>query len=133
MKKLLPVLLFATFAVATSSAQVSCPGGANHCVSLSWTAPTGNPVTSYNIYRATGNYTCVNLPTQNCSLVGNSSTTSYVDVDPALVGGTKYNYVIQAVNSFGGGPGSSPQVSFTTVPDVPGAPTNVAINPAASQ
>jgi hypothetical protein len=65
-------------------------------VSLTWTASSG--ATSYNVKRATssgGPYTTVTSP----------ATTSYTDL--GLTDGTKYYYVVSAVNSYGESANSS--------------------------
>ena len=87
----------------------------SHSVSLSWTAPAGSTVTSYNILRGTAKGAESSLAT--------STSTSYVDT-ASLVEGTTYFYVVQAVNS-GGTSGSSNEVSATIPFSVPGTPTNL--------
>jgi hypothetical protein len=86
-----------------------------HSVTLSWTAPAGSTVTSYNILRGTvkGGETAL----------GTSPNTSYVDT-ASLVEGTLYYYVVEAVNASGIS-GPSNEVSVTIPFSIPGAPTNL--------
>src|SRR6201994_4336510 len=100
------------------------PGGlavtaGNAQVSLSWTASSG--ATSYHVKRATasgGPYTQVGAPT------------SAMYTDASLVNGTKYYYVVSALNSAGES-ANSVQVSGTPsapVAAVPAAPAGLAAN-----
>jgi fibronectin type 3 domain-containing protein len=83
-------------------------------VTLSWTAPAGSVVTSYNILRGTAS----GAETQYAT----STTTTYTDNGVAQ--GTTYYYVVQAVNSAGTS-GSSNEVSASIPFSVPGAPTGL--------
>jgi fibronectin type 3 domain-containing protein len=90
-------------------------GAGNAQVSLTWTASTG--ATTYNVKRATtsgGPYTKLSSP----------SATNYTDT--GLTNGTKYFYVVSAVNSAGESANSA-EVSATPVAPTgpPPAPTNL--------
>jgi subtilisin family serine protease len=96
--------------------------GGDAQVSLSWTASTG--ATSYNVKRATttgGPYTTIK---------SGNATTAYTDT--GLSNGTKYFYVVTAVN-LGGESGSSNEASATPLPPAPAAPTNLGASPGDSQ
>jgi Fibronectin type III domain len=90
-------------------------------VSLSWTASSG--ATSYHVQRSTtlgGSYT----------QVGNPTTTSFTDT--GLTNGTKYFYVVSAVNSAGTSPNSA-EVNATPVAntsvELPGPSPSLFANP----
>ncbi len=109
---------------ATPTAPQSAPStptnvratGGNAQVALTWSASAG--ATSYNVKRSTvsgGPYTKVASPT----------STSYTDT--GLANGTKYFYVVSAVNSAGESPNSA-EVSAT--PSAPGNPdVTITIDP----
>jgi Glycoside hydrolase family 44 len=85
--------------------------GGNLQVGLAWTASSG--ATSYNVKRGTaggGPYT----------QLATATTPSYVD--SAVTGGTKYYYVVTAVNA-GGESGNSNEASATPTVAPPAAPT----------
>ena len=91
-------------------------------VGLTWTASTG--ATSYNIKRSTtagGQYTTVKT---------GQTTTSYTDT--GLANGTRYYYVVTAVN-LGGESGNSNEASATPLPPAPAAPTNLIATPGNGQ
>jgi hypothetical protein len=73
---------------------------ANSQVNLAWTAPTGNPAASYNLYRST---------TQG----GEGATpyktglTSLTMADVSVANGTTYYYQVSGVNGYGEGPKSA--------------------------
>jgi hypothetical protein len=89
-------------------------------VSLSWTASSG--ATSYDVKRSTtsgGPYT----------QIGNPTTTSFTDT--GLANGTKYFYVVAAVNSAGASPNSA-EVNATPVApaaELPGPSPSLFANP----
>ena len=88
---------------------------AHGLVQLNWTAPGGNPATSYNIKRATTNggpYTTIT----------NMLATGFADTN--IVDGTTYYYVVSGVNSDGEGPNSA-QVTGTSTAAAPGVPTGM--------
>ena len=71
--------------------------GGNNQVVLSWAAPAsdgGSTITSYNIYEGTSS--------GGETLLANASTTSYTAT--GLTNGTKYYFVVTAVNGVGEGP-----------------------------
>ena len=85
----------------------------NQQVGLTWTPSTG--ATSYHVKRSTssgGPYTQMGAP----------STTSYND--SAVMNGTKYFYVLSAVNASGESANSG-EVSATPAPAVPPVPTGL--------
>jgi len=107
---LLAVILF------WPSSMVRAQGG--HNITLNWTAPTaGGAPTSYNVKRGTA----AGAETQLASVT--VPATTYVD--SAGVGGTKYFYVVTAVNS-GGESVPSNEVSATFLVSVPGSPSGLA-------
>ncbi|TVY07500.1 polysaccharide lyase family 7 protein [Paenibacillus cremeus] len=86
-------------------------------VTLSWTAPAGSTVTSYNVKRSTGDgaYTVVA-----------SNLTSLTYTDKGLTNGVAYTYVVSAVNGIGEGANSTSVTSTPTPPaTVPSAPTGL--------
>jgi len=90
-------------------------------VSLTWTASSG--ATSYNVKRSTasgGPYTTVNSP----------ATTSYTDM--GLTDGTKYFYVVSAVNSYGES-GNSSEANATPTLAIPAVPTGLTATPSDKQ
>lgn len=84
-----------------------------HNITLSWSASSG--ATSYNVKRSTTTGTETALST--------SATTSFVD--STGVAGTKYFYVVTAVNQFGES-GPSNEASATFLGNPPAAPTGLA-------
>jgi titin len=91
-------------------------------IALSWTAPSlpstsGNPVTEYNIQ-------WTNLSTNNTN-IGKSSTTTYIITDLSYA--TQYKIQISSTNGSGIGALSDPPVYFTTLSNLPSAPTNLSI------
>lgn len=87
-------------------------------VTLSWAA-AGTPATSYAVTR------CSPVPCTPTTVVGSSTTTSYVDT--AVVGGIAYSYAVAGVNDSGSSSRSLPVVA-TPLPMVdalalPAAPT----------
>jgi xyloglucan-specific exo-beta-1,4-glucanase len=88
-------------------------------VTLSWTLVFG--ATSYNIYRSS-------TAGQQGSMLGTSSTASYVDITAA--NGSTYLYQVTAVNSVGEGMPSTQSAAVTptapvTVPAAPGSVTAI--------
>jgi fibronectin type 3 domain-containing protein len=85
-----------------------------HSIAVSWTAPTtGGAPASYNVKRSTSTGTEATIASVPVP------TTTYVDTNG--IAGTKYFYVVSAVNQFGESPNSS-EVSATFLGDKPGAP-----------
>lgn len=78
-------------------------------VTLSWTAPVGTVVTSYNIYRSTSPIAVAGTP-----IASNISTNSYVN--DGLTNGTTYYFRVAAVNTVGPGPLSN---EVFTSPEAP--------------
>jgi hypothetical protein len=66
-----------------------------HEVDLSWSAPSSSPdpVTGYNVYRATGSGSLV--------LVNSTPDTSVTYVDNTVTSGTSYSYVVKSVDASG--------------------------------
>jgi fibronectin type 3 domain-containing protein len=94
--------------------------GGDSAAFLAWSPPSsdgGAPITTYQVYRATGG--------GSLAKIGTSKTTSYTD--STAVNGTTYTYAVAATNSVGTGPQSNtatatPVHGSTTVP---GAPTGL--------
>jgi Fibronectin type III domain len=84
-------------------------------VSLSWTAPSGSVVTSYNVYRGL---------TSNTETLYKSGITGTSYTDTGLSNGTAYFYKVTAANSVGEG-GLSNEASATPALTAPGAPTGL--------
>lgn len=88
--------------------------GQSHSLTLTWNAsPTA---TSYNVKRSTTSGAEVTIST--------TATTTFVD--SSGVAGTKYFYVVTAVNSFGES-GPSSEVSGTFLGNPPAAPTGLQV------
>jgi hypothetical protein len=113
----------------SSSGGASAPGAptalvataGNQQVGLTWTASSGS--TSYHVKRATssgGPYT----------QVGSPMSTSYTDT--GLTNGTRYFYVVSALNSTGESADSS-EVSSTPAASIPAAPTGLSATPGNQQ
>jgi hypothetical protein len=85
-----------SFTPGAPSALVASAGGG--VVTLSWTAPTGAPTTSYIISRGVG-------AGAGSPIATDVTDTSYTDT--AIRTGTTYFYKVQAVNSLGTGPFSN--------------------------
>ena len=89
---------------------------------LSWTVPTidgGREITAYRIERAAG-ATGTFMFLEDTG----TSTTTYTDMDVALLPSTLYRYQVSAVNSEGAGIASNIQQATTAAaPVAPGAPT----------
>jgi len=66
-----------------------------HEVDLSWDAPSSSsdPVASYNIYRSTGSGAFQQM--------NSSANPQAVYVDPTVVSGVRYNYIVKSVDSVG--------------------------------
>jgi len=81
---------------ATPSAQsVPLSGTGIHWIGLQGTNSSTPGVTSYNVYRGTASGTYGSLPVASCPTL--TTPTSCMDVDPSLLPGTKYFYVVTAV------------------------------------
>ncbi len=94
-------------------------------ISLSWTAPTsngGSSITSYYIYRGTA------AGSESATAIGTSTALTYADQN--VVAGTKYYYVVKAVNVVGLSTPSN-EASFTIPVTAPSAPVNMIAGPAA--
>lgn len=111
LKSLLPVAAFLLLVIAW-------PGKTQgtHSITVSWTPGVGGgTVASYTVKRSTSTGTETPLQT-------GLTTTSYVDT--AGVAGTKYFYVVTAVNAFGESAPSN-EVSATFLGDKPAAPAGL--------
>jgi fibronectin type 3 domain-containing protein len=82
-------------------------------VSLTWTASSG--ATTYNVKRAT--------TSGSEKTIASASSASYTDL--GLTDGTKYYYVVSAVNSYGES-GNSSEANAAPVLAIPAVPTNLA-------
>lgn len=87
----------------------------SHQINLTWAAPVGSTVVSYDIKRGTVKGSEVSI--------GSSTAPSYVDT-ANLVEGTTYFYVVDSVNTAGES-GPSNEVTATVPFSLPGAPTNL--------
>lgn len=129
---LLLVILSALTFVPTMHAQASCPAGALHCATLTWTpgAVTGNnAATSFNVYRTLTSGGCTTVTATGCTKSGSANAPASSFTDSPLAASTKYFWVITAANSAGES-GPSNQVTATTAADpvtVPAAPTGVSV------
>lgn len=86
-----------------------------HKVTLTWDAPVGSVVTSYNIKRASSD-------AGPFTVIGTSATTGFVDNNVAE--GDTWFYEVTAVNTAGEGVPSS--TASASIPfQLPGAPTNL--------
>jgi hypothetical protein len=99
---------------------VSATAG-NQSATVSWTAPSnngGSPITSYtvNVYPSGATTPSQQLP------AGASVTSLKVT---GLTNGTSYTFTVQATNSAGTGPESTPSSAVTPQPTAPDAPTGV--------
>jgi fibronectin type 3 domain-containing protein len=94
--------------------------GGNAQVSLTWNASAG--ATSYHVKRSTTSGT----ETQISAPASNSFT------DTGVTNGTKYFYVVSAVNSVGESPNST-EVNATPVQPAPTVPANLAATPGNAQ
>ena len=74
---------------------VPLSGTGIHWIGLQGTNSTTSGVTSYNVYRGTKSGTYGGSPVASCSTL--TTSTSCMDVDPSLVPGTTYFYVVTAV------------------------------------
>jgi len=110
---------------AMSHAQVTCPGGANHCAQVNWTASASGSPTSYNVYRTTTNGGCSSVTGSSCTKAGTVAAPNLSFVDTPLAASTTYFWVVTATNAAGESVPSN-QATGTTGPDpVPAAPTGV--------
>ncbi len=89
-------------------------------IGLSWTASAG--ATSYNVKRAT--------TSGSETTIASSNSANYTDSE--LTDGTKYYYVVSAVNSYGES-GNSSEVSATPVLAIPAVPTGLSVTPGDKQ
>jgi titin len=100
-------------------------------IALSWTAPSlpstsGNPVTEYNIqWTNLSSNNNNNTNNTNNTNSGKSSTTTYIITD--LKYATQYGIQISSINGSGIGALSDPPVYFTTLSNLPSAPTNLSM------
>lgn len=91
--------------------------GGNGSVSLTWTAPAGSTVTSYNIYRGTTS------GGEGTTAIASSSSPSFTD--STVVNGTTYYYKVTAVNTTGEGPASNEASATPASVTAPSAPQNL--------
>ncbi|MEO7332303.1 MAG: carboxypeptidase regulatory-like domain-containing protein, partial [Gemmatimonadales bacterium] len=107
------------FALTASGTTATVPGavtnlsaspGPGKGVSLTWTAPSdnGSPISAYKVYRNTSG----GVFTESDRIATSSAATKYKDTTTSA--GTRYYYVIKAVNAVGDGPYSN-----TTPPVTP--------------
>lgn len=87
----------------------------SHQVNLTWEAPVGSTVVSYDIKRGT-------VKGEEIS-IGSSTVSSYIDT-ANLVEGVTYFYVVDSVNTAGES-GPSNEVTATIPFSIPSAPTNL--------
>lgn len=110
MKKFFGVAIFAVLlGIVTLWPSRGIFAQSGHSITLTWTASANT--TSYNVKRST--------TTGTEATIGTSPTPTYKD--SAGVAGTKYFYVVTAVNSFGESANSN-EVSATFLGDPPAAP-----------
>lgn len=109
MKRLLAFCLFSALAFA------------QHQVSLAWNwaQGTGDPATSFNIYRAT----TAGGPYTNVGTIASASFT-FADTSAQLTAGTTFFYVVTAVGP-GGESGYSNEVAMKIPSAAPSAPTSL--------
>ena len=114
-------------AVAPSAPRNLTATAGNGSVSLSWTAPTsdgGSVITGYDVYRGT-------TPGAEAStaVATNVPTASFTDTN--LTNGTRYYYVVQAVNGVGssGTSNEASAVPMLAAPTVPSPPLGLTATP----
>ena len=90
-------------------------------IALTWTASTGNAVSSYNIYRgpSAGN--------EGTTAINTSPVTATTYTDTSCSGSTTYYYIVKAVNTAGGLSGATNEVNKMTVPAAPTGATATSI------
>ena len=91
--------------------------GGNGSVALSWAAPLGSTVTSYNIYRGTAS------GGEGTTAIATSTSTSFTD--STVTNGTTYFYKVTAVNTAGEGPASNEASATPAGATAPSAPQNL--------
>ncbi len=91
----------------------------NGKIVLTWTAPSangGSAITSYSVYRGTA------AGAESTTAIGSSTALNYTD--PNVVAGTKYYYVVKAVNIVGTSVASN-EASVSVPGTAPSAPNNL--------
>jgi fibronectin type 3 domain-containing protein len=100
-------------------ARVSHAQGKTHTAVLTWVASTSSGVVKYNVYRSTtsgGGY----------ANIGNTPATTLTFTDSTGTGGTKYFYVVTALDAGGDESANSNEVSGTFLVN-PAPPTGLAV------
>jgi hypothetical protein len=117
------------FAPATVPGQVGAPTATAQAgaASVSWSAPTGGPVTSYTVTPYIG------TAAQQATTVTGAPAATNTTVT-GLTPGTAYTFTVTASDSAGSGPASPSSNSITAGgASLPGAPQGVSASPATTQ
>lgn len=118
MQRFLASLLLLAFIVVPVWAQTQ------HSITIGWTETQGTDIaTGFNIYRSTttgGPYSKLTISPLSISTLSYQDTTG--------VGGTKYFYVVTAIDANGVESANSSEVNGTYLASSPNVPTNITIS-----